>query len=286
MAEPVASGLPAERARELRGLCQRGRRLVLESVHTAGAGHVGGPLSAMEILVTLYFHVLRVDPSRPRAPERDRFVLSKGHSSIALYTVLAMRGFLPEAELATFDHLDSRLQGHPDMTALEGIDMSTGSLGQGLSAALGMRLGLRRRGVGSRVFALLGDGECQEGQVWEAAHSASALGIDGLVAIVDQNGLPQFSWPGGGPGEVRRPDLAARFAAFGWETRTVDGHDVEALARALQPGPGPVAVIARTVKGHGVSFMEDDFRWHARVPTGEELALAGRELGGEGTEHA
>jgi transketolase len=240
----------------------------------------------MEILVTLYFHVLRVDPSRPRAPERDRFVLSKGHSSIALYTVLAMRGFLPEAELATFDHLDSRLQGHPDMTALEGIDMSTGSLGQGLSAALGMRLGLRRRGVGSRVFALLGDGECQEGQVWEAAHSASALGIDGLVAIVDQNGLPQFSWPGGGPGEVRRPDLAARFAAFGWETRTVDGHDVEALARALQPGPGPVAVIARTVKGHGVSFMEDDFRWHARVPTGEELALAGRELGGEGTDHA
>ena len=285
MPEEVGAGLTADRARELGALAARGRRLVLESVHAAGAGHVGGPFSAMEILVTLYFHVLRVDPARPRAPERDRFVLSKGHSSIALYTVLAMRGFLPEAELATFDHLGSRLQGHPDMTALEGLDMSTGSLGQGLSVGLGMALGLRRRGLDGRVYGLLGDGECQEGQVWEAAHAASALGAGGLVAIVDQNALPQFAWPGGEPGEPRRVDLAARFRAFGWETREVDGHDVGALARALLAAPHPVAVVARTVKGHGVSFMEEDFRWHARVPTADELARATAELGGEGRSH-
>ena len=278
------TALPEARAAELRALCARGRRLVLEAVHGAGAGHVGGPLSAMEILVTLYFHVLCVDPARPRAPERDRFILSKGHSSIALYTVLAMRGFLPEAELATFDHLGSRLQGHPDMTALEGLDMSTGSLGQGLSAGLGMAIGLRRRGLASRVYVLLGDGECQEGQVWEAAHAASSLGTPGLVAIVDQNALPQFAWPGSGAGEARRVDLAARFQAFGWETRSVDGHDVAALSQALIASDRPLAVVARTVKGRGVSFMEDDFRWHARVPTKDELALAAGELarGGSG----
>lgn len=284
--EAGAPALSREREDELRALCARGRRLVLESVQGAGAGHVGGPFSAMEILVTLYFHVLSVDPRRPRAPERDRFVLSKGHSSIGLYTVLALRGFLPESELATFDHLGSRLQGHPDMTALEGLDMSTGSLGQGLSAGLGMALGLRRRGLASRVYVLLGDGECQEGQVWEAAHAASAVGASGLVAIVDQNGLPQFAWPGGGVGETRRVDLAARFRAFGWETRSVDGHDIAALNRALVAADHPVAVIARTVKGQGVSFMEGDFRWHSRVPTADEMALAGRELEGEGSGHA
>jgi transketolase len=276
--------LTPERERQLRALCARGRGLVLQSVRGAGAGHVGGPLSAMEILVTLYFHVLSVDPARPRAAERDRFVLSKGHSSIGLYSVLAMRGFVPEAELGTFDHLGSRLQGHPDMTALDALDMSTGSLGQGLSVGLGMALGLRRRGLTSRVYVLMGDGECQEGQVWEAAHAATALGVCGLVAVVDQNLLPQFAWPGGGMGEQRRVALAARFEAFGWEVRGVDGHDIAALAAALQSADHPVAVIARTVKGRGVSFMEGDFRWHARVPTDEELARAAAELaeGGRG----
>jgi transketolase len=282
-----SGGAPSpQRERELRALCARGRSLVLASVHGAGAGHVGGPLSAMEILVTLYFHVLQVDPARPRWPERDRFILSKGHSSIGLYAVLAMRGFLPESELATFDHLGSRLQGHPDMTALDGLDMSTGSLGQGLSAGLGMALGLRRQGLQSPVYVLLGDGECQEGQVWEAAHAASALGASGLVAVVDQNALPQFAWPGAGAGDPRRIDLAARFAAFGWETRSVDGHDVAALSRALTAGDRPLAVVARTVKGRGVSFMEDDFRWHARVPTPEELQLAAAELAREGSSDA
>jgi transketolase len=269
----------ASARRRLERLAAEGRARVLAAVHRAGAGHVGGPLSAMDILVTLYFHVLRVDPARPRLPDRDRFVLSKGHSSIALYTVLAMRGFFPLEELDTFDHLGSRLPGHPDMTALPGIDMSTGSLGQGLSVGVGMALGLRRRGVKSRVYVLLGDGECQEGQVWEAAHTASALALSGLVAIVDLNGLPQYAWPDAAPGEVRRPDLAARFAAFGWETREVDGHDVRAIAQALAPADHPVCVLARTTKGHGVSFMADDFRWHSRIPTAEELARALAELG-------
>lgn len=284
--QPAVPELTAERERELRALCAKGRRLVLESVHGAGAGHVGGPLSAMEILVTLYFHVLSVDPTRPLWTARDRFVLSKGHASIALYAVLAMRGFLPESELGTFDHLGSRLHGHPDMTALPGVDMSAGSLGQGLSAGLGMALGLHRLGMASRVYVLLGDGECQEGQVWEAAHTASALGVSGLVAVVDHNALPQYAWPGGVPGEPRRVDLRARFEAFGWEVRTVDGHDVTALSRSLASASHPVAVIARTVKGRGVSFMEEDFRWHARVPTAKELALAAAELEGEGSGHA
>jgi len=282
MVDGTASpALSPGRVRELQALCARGRSLALGSVHAAGAGHVGGPFSAMEILVTLYFEVLRVDPERPRAPERDRFILSKGHASVGLYSVLALRGYLPEAELATFDHLGTRLQGHPDMTALPGLDMSTGSLGQGLSAGLGMAIGLRRQGRDSRVYVLLGDGECQEGQVWEAAHAASALGVSGLVAVVDQNGLPQFAWPGGDPGGAARPDLGARFAAFGWEVRRVDGHDIAALRTALEPASHPVAVVAQTTKGRGVAFMEGAFRWHARVPTDEELAAARRELAGE-----
>jgi transketolase len=278
--EPAWGRTPTpEQFTHLRDLCARGRRLVLQTVRGAGAGHVGGPLSAMEVLVTLYFHVLRVDPARPHWPERDRFILSKGHCSVALYAVLAMRGFLPEDELATFDRLGSRLPGHPDMTVLPGVDMSTGSLGQGLSVGVGMALGLRRLGRDSRVYVLLGDGECQEGQVWEAAHTAAALDLGGLVAVVDLNGLPQFAWPGAAPGQVRRLNLGERLRAFGWETREVDGHDPAALAAALQPAGRPLAVVARTRKGRGVSFMEDDFRWHSRVPTPEELAQAVAELG-------
>ena len=271
--------MTAEEREQLEALCRRGRRLVIETVRHAGAGHVGGPLSAMEILVTLYFKVLRVDPARPRWPERDRFVLSKGHASVGLYTVMALRGYLPVEELKTFDHMGSRLQGHPDMTALEGLDMSTGSLGQGLSVAVGMALGSMRLGTGVRVFCLLGDGECQEGQVWEAAHSAASLGLGNLVAVVDRNGLPQFAWAGRRRGEVVAWDLGRRFCAFGWQVREVDVHDVGALAQALVPSPdGPVAVIARTVKGKGVSFMENDYSWHSRVATAEELARAIAEL--------
>lgn len=277
--ERGAADLTEDQARRLDGLARHGRALSLRAVAQAGAGHVGGPFSAMEILVTLYFHTLRVDPARPRWEGRDRFILSKGHSAVGLYSVLAMRGFLPEAELGTFDHLGSRLQGHPDMHALAGLDMSAGSLGQGLSVGVGMALGLARRGIDARAYVLLGDGECQEGQVWEAAHTASALGVGGLVAVIDQNGLPQFAWPGALPGAALRPDLGARFRAFGWETREVDGHDVYALAAALGAADHPVAVLARTEKGHGVSFMAGRSEWHARVPTPDELERALLELG-------
>ena len=273
-------------AEELRRLAQEGRALVLQAVKRAGAGHVGGPLSAMDILVALYFHVLRVDPKFPRALDRDRFILSKGHSAIGLYAVLALRGFLPREELFTFDHYGSRLAGHPDMPALSALDMSTGSLGQGLSVGLGMALGLGRQMRDSRVFVLLGDGECQEGQVWEAAHAASALKVRNLIAVVDANGLPQFSWPGAPPGVETRIDWAGRFAAFGWTVRETDGHDPRALVPVLsEPCEGPLAVIAHTVKGRGVSFTEGVAAWHSRIPSDAELARALTELGASGVFH-
>jgi transketolase len=265
----------------LRALATRGRRHVLEAVARAGAGHVGGPLSCMDILVTLYFHTLRLDPARPEAPDRDRFILSKGHAAIALYAVLAMRGFFPESWLTSFDALGSPLQGHPDCTRCPGVEISTGSLGQGLSVGLGMALGAERRGLDFRVFVLLGDGECQEGQVWECAHVAARYRVRRLRAIVDWNGLPQFGWPGSSPMAVERLELAERFAAFGWEVAEVDGHDPEALVATLgrEPsGAAPLAILARTHKGRGVSFMEDQASWHARVPTADELARAREEL--------
>ena len=188
----------------LGALAARGRRHVIEAVAHAGAGHIGGPLSAMDILVALYFSVLRGDPARPDWPERDRFILSKGHSAMGLYAVLAMRGYFPEAWLQTFDALGSPLQGHPDMTRCPGVEMSTGSLGQGLSAGLGMALGADRLGLPGRVFVLLGDGECQEGQIWECAHAAARYRARRLRAIVDWNGLPQFAWPGSTPMAVEQ----------------------------------------------------------------------------------
>ncbi len=270
----------------LHALADRGRQHVISAVAHAGAGHIGGPLSAMDILVALYFHVLRVDPEQPAWPERDRFILSKGHSAMAQYAVLAMRGYFPESWLATFDSLGSPLQGHPDMLRCPGIEMSTGSLGQGLSVGLGMALGAERLGLPSRVFVLVGDGECQEGQVWECAHAAARYGASRLRAIVDWNGLPQYDWPAAPPLTPERIDLAGRFAAFGWEVREVDGHDPEALIGTLdcEPAGGrPVCVVARTQKGHGVSFMEDEAVWHARVPTPDEVRRAASELrGGRG----
>jgi transketolase len=273
-----------ERAGELRETAQTARRLIVESIHRAQAGHLGGPLSAIDLLVALYFDVLRIDPARPDWPERDRFILSKGHSSIAIYTVLALRGFFPVEELATFDAIDSRLQGHPDMTALPGIEMSTGSLGQGLSPGIGMAIAARRRGLDYRTYVLLGDGEIQEGQIWEAAHIASRYELDNLIAIVDHNALPQYSWPAaGGEGKVlRQPEIAARWAAFGWRVLHTDGHNVEAILAALaeaRQGDGrPTVIVAQTVKGKGVSFMENSFAWHARPMTDEERDAAIAEI--------
>ncbi len=269
---------------ELTALSAEARRLIVRSVHRAGAGHLGGPLSAADLLISLYFNVLRIDPSRPEWPQRDRFILSKGHSSIGLYAVLAMRGFFPLEELDTFDQIDSRLQGHPDMTKLPGLDMSTGSLGQGLSPGVGMALGAQLRNLPFRTWVMLGDGEIQEGQIWEAAFTAARYELDNLIAILDFNGLPQFGWPQAGGFTRNRPidDPAAKFSAFGWHVIECDGHDHGSIRPAFDEATThrgqPTLVLAHTVKGKGVSFMEGDFNWHAKVPTDAELQQALAEL--------
>lgn len=269
---------------ELESLSRRMRRLILESIHKAGAGHIGGPLSVTDILVSLYFNELRIDPTIPRADDRDRLILSKGHSSIALYTILAMRGFFPVDELETFDQIDSRLQGHPDLSKLPGLDMSTGSLGQGLSPGIGMALGARLRGADFHTWVILGDGELQEGQIWEAAFVAARYKLANLTAIVDANGLPQFGWPheSGHTRDTPIDDPGGKFRAFGWNVLEVDGHNHQALldawAAAKAYRDGPTCIVAKTVKGKGVSFMEGDYLWHAQVPTAEDLDKAGLEL--------
>jgi len=288
MTAAVTSSAPPTDSRpslqELRRLSAETRRLILRSVHAAGAGHVGGPLSATDLLVSLYFDRLAVDPAWPDDPGRDRFILSKGHSSIALYAVLALRGYFPVEELATFDQIDSRLQGHPDMTKLPGLDMSTGSLGQGLSPGVGMALAGRRRGLPFRTWVMLGDGELQEGQIWEAAFTAGRLGLDTVTAIVDSNRLPQFGWPDPSGFTRDRPfdDPAAKFAAFGWHVVACDGHDHAAIRTAFDAAvahtAAPTCVVARTVKGQGISFMEGSHDWHAKVPSGDELTMALAEI--------
>ncbi len=269
---------------ELRRRSAEARRLIVRSVHEAGAGHIGGPLSATDLLVSLYFDRLRLDPARPDWPERDRFILSKGHSSIALYTVLAMRGYFPVEELNTFDGAHSRLQGHPDMHALPGLEMSTGSLGQGLSPGAGMALGAKVRGYPFHTWVMLGDGEIQEGQIWEAVFMAARYRLDNLTAILDYNGLPQFGWPlaGGFTRDTPIDDPGAKFRAFGWHVIECDGHDQASIREAFDAARActgePTCVVAHTVKGKGVSFMEGDFNWHAKVPSDEQLADALAEL--------
>ncbi len=262
------------------------RREVILAVAHAKAGHLGGPMSAADILVALYFSVLNIQPKDPAWPERDRFVLSKGHSSVALYATLALRGFFPVAELSTFDALDSRLQGHPDMTALPGLDMSTGSLGLGLSAGVGIALGAKLAQQPFTTFVMVGDGECNEGIVWEAADLATRHGLDNLVVIVDKNDLQQYCWHDPDSADRKAPygdeQLRARWASFGWSVSEVDGHDMARVVEVLEAAKSscgmPAVVIAHTVKGKGVSYMEGDYRWHSRVPTEEELATALAEL--------
>jgi len=266
----------------LRRRADRIRRMVLHTVHHAGCGHTGGSLSAVEILTVLYFHVLRVDPAQPARIGRDRYVQSKGHASPAYYAALAERGYFPPEELASFDAVGSRLQGHPCMKRTPGVDFSTGSLGQGLSAAIGMALGRDRLGLSFDVWCLLGDGECQEGQVWEAAMYAGVHRTTGLVAIVDYNAVQLADTV------ARTLDLeplAEKWRAFRWQVAECDGHDVAALVETLDrarrdAAAGPVAVLARTVKGKGVSFMEGDCAWHGRAPDDEEFTRAMRELEG------
>jgi transketolase len=277
----------AEELDRLREMARRIRVEVVRSVYHAQAGHLGGPLSAADLLSALFFHVLRIRPAEPDWPDRDRFVLSKGHASIGLYAVMALRGYFPVEELLTFDAAHSRLQGHPDMTRLPGLDMSTGSLGMGISAAMGMALGARLTGHDVRAYVMLGDGECQEGEVWEAAMAASRYGLDNLIAIVDHNKLQQFGWHGDGPDGRLPPqvpgELAGKWAAFGWRVLEVDGHDMAAildvLGRAALGVGKPTIVIAHTVKGKGVSYMEGHYYWHTRAIKPDELAIAMAELG-------
>jgi transketolase len=277
-----------DRVAELRRLATKTRRLIVETIYSVKAGHVGGPLSAADILVALYFDVMRIDPRRPDWEDRDRFILSKGHSALAQYTVLALRGYLPVEELATFDHLGTRLHGHPDMKLLPGIEMSTGSLGQGLSPGVGMALGAKIAGKDFRTYVMIGDGEAQEGQIWEAALVAQRYALDNLTAILDWNNLQQNGfWPeriSDWPARQRQPTDRPheKFAAFGWAVKEIDGHDMEeildAFAWAKTITGQPQVIIARTVKGKGVSYMENRPEWHAKVPTDQELAIARAEL--------
>ncbi len=261
------------------------RKLILQAVKKAGAGHVGGPMSMVEIALAMYFKILRIDPKNPRWPDRDRYILSKGHSCIALYSVLALRGYFPVEEVFTYDAIDSRMQGHPDMTKTPGIDMSSGSLGTGASPPLGMALAARRLGKDFHTWVHLGDGEVQEGQVWEMAFVASQYNVDNLTAIVDYNRVQQFGFPK--DGNVRRRvnplvQLPEKWRAFGWNVIECDGHDFDSLIPACEEAKRtkgrPTCIIAHTIKGKGVSYMEGDYNWHAKVPNDEELAKAMAEL--------
>jgi len=261
-------------------LCQAMRRDIVEMVAEAGSGHPGGSLSAVEIVATLYASVMHHDPARPDMPERDRFVLSKGHAAPVLYAALAESGYLERAELITLRKLGSRLQGHPDMRKLPGVEVSTGSLGQGLALANGMALALRLDGNDtSTVFCLLGDGELQEGSVWEAAMAAAHYSLSNVVAVVDLNGL-QID---GATCEVMDlGNVMEKFASFGWTVITCDGHSIAdlhaALTHAKADTSGPVVIVARTKKGRGVSFMEGLCDWHGKAPNADEAARALAEL--------
>jgi transketolase len=265
---------------ELTRIAREVRYEIVQMSHRAKAPHLGSSLSCVDILVAAYFAVLRIDPAWPDDPTRDRFILSKGHAAAALYAVLARRGFFPPELLQTFNQAGGRLPEQPSPGGVPGVEAATGSLGHGLSLGVGLALGSRIQGRVHRVYALLSDGECNEGSVWEAAAYAPARHVDRLAIVVDFN-----RWQATGRSEeiTALAPLAAKWAAFSWTAHDVDGHDMGALVdlmRNVPDGSGrPVAIIARTVKGKGVSFMEDDNNWHYRIPTAEEVEAAGRELG-------
>src|ERR1700739_3354643 len=277
---------------ELEGLARQGRWLAISTVAKSGAGHVGGPFSAMDILIALFFRALRIDPQNPKWAARDRFILSKGHSSIGLYVVMALRGLFPIEELKTFDKGNSRLQGHPDVTKLPGLETSTGSLGMGLSVGLGFALGAQRKQHRFHTFVMIGDGELQEGMVWEALHVAPRYQLGNLTAILDWNGLQQVGWLKQPDGDCRgdrrdrwnNVDLATIFADLGWRVVQIDGHRFDEILPAIQeskaqpPVGRPTMILARTLKGKGLSFTEGKFEWHSKVANATELDLARREL--------
>ena len=273
----------AETLDQLRARANTHRRHVLDMLTIAGSGHPGGSLSAAELVTALYFGgFLRHDPERPDWSERDRFILSKGHGVPIQYAALAEAGYFPVEELRTLRDIDSRLQGHPVLGTAPGIEASTGSLGQGLSIGLGMAMAARLDGADRRIFVLLGDGECQEGQVWEAAMSAGHQRPDNLIAIVDFN---KFQLDGPVAEILGLSPLAAKWAAMDWAVREIDGHDMEQVVRGLEwalAQDGPACLIAHTVKGHGVSFMAGDNHWHGVAPSPEERAKAVAELEANG----
>ena len=252
---------------------------IIESTHSAKCGHPGGSLSAADMFTYLYFKELNVDPANPKWEDRDRFVLSKGHTAPGLYAALAQRGFIPVEDLKTLRKTDSYLQGHPNMTYIPGVDMSTGSLGQGISCAAGMALGLKHQGKSARVYTLLGDGEIQEGQVWEACMFAAHYKLDNFVAIVDNNGL-QID---GNVADVMSPyPIVDKLEAFGFHVEAIDGHDFEQIEEAMEKAKTvkgqPTAIVMKTTKGKDVSYMENNAGWHGKAPNDAEYEQAMNEL--------
>lgn len=273
--------LSPQDAAELMLISARIRRSALEMVYNATSGHLGGSFSICELLAVLYFHEMHIDPASPADPDRDRFVLSKGHCTPALYSALAFRGYFPQEELKSFRRLDGHMSGHAEMHHVKGVDMSTGSLGQGISAAVGMALAGKLGSKDYRTYAILGDGEIQEGQVWEAAMAAGNYGLDNLCAIVDNNNI-QID---GTIEEIMSPyPIDRKFEDFGWNVVHCDGHDPADIAAAFDAARAckgkPTMLIAHTVKGKGVSFMENQAGWHGKAPNEEQRAQALRELEG------
>ena len=265
--------------KQLQILACKVRMGVIESTYGAKAGHPGGSLSSAEMYTYLYFKEMNIDPKNPKWADRDRFVLSKGHTTPGLYSVLANRGFFPVEDLPTFRHIDSYLQGHPNMNTVPGVDMSTGSLGQGVSVATGMALGAKHAGKSCRVYSLLGDGEIQEGQVWEACMAAAHYKLDNLCIVVDNNGL-QID---GNIADVMSPyPIVDKLVAFGFHVIAIDGHDFDqieaAMNEARQTKGKPTAIVMTTTKGKGVSFMENDAGWHGKAPNDAEYAKAMEQL--------
>ena len=266
---------------ELKLIAKDVRRDIVSMLTESCSGHPGGSLSAADILTTLYFGEMNVDPKNPKDENRDRFVLSKGHAAPVLYSVLARKGFFEVEELKTLRKIGSRLQGHPSMKCLPGVDMSTGSLGQGISSAVGMALAGKIDNKSYRVYALLGDGELEEGQVWEAAMSAAHYNLNNLTAFIDFNGL-QID---GDITTVMNPSpIDKKFEAFGWNVLTIDGHNIEEIQVAIEKAKAcldkPTAVICKTIKGKGVSFMENVAAWHGTAPSKEQCEQALAEIGG------
>ena len=271
--------MTASEKKQLMATACKVRMGVIEGTHGAKAGHPGGSLSAADVFTYLYFQELNIDPKNPKWEDRDRFVLSKGHTAPGLYAALALRGFFPVDDLPTLRHIDSYLQGHPNMNSVPGVDMSTGSLGQGISAAAGMALAAKHAGKGCRVYALLGDGEIQEGQVWEAFMLAHHYKLDNLCAVIDNNGL-QIDGP---VDQVMSPyPIPEKLKAFGWNVVEIDGHDFDqiaaAFAQARETKGVPTAIVMKTTKGKGVSFMENQAGWHGKAPNDEEYEKAMAEL--------